>query len=245
MLHVIIPMAGLGSRFSAVGYTLPKPLIDVAGRPMIRHVIENLKLPDMRLILIVREEHLAQYPDYFAALKADYPLDYVTVRELTEGACCTVLMAKGLIDNDTPLLMANCDQYVDASIADFVSDAQQRNLDGSILTFIEPTRDPKWSYVATDERGAVTEAREKVAISDRATVGIYYFRKGSDFVAQAERMIAANDRVNNEFYVCPVYNYQIAAGGHVGFYDVPMGALHGMGTPDDLTQFLDWLKRAA
>jgi hypothetical protein len=136
------------------------------------------------------------------------------------------------------LLIANCDQIVDFSAADFVSDAKSRKLDGSILTFHDPSRDPKWSFARVADSGLVEEVKEKVAISDVATVGLYYFATAQEFQNSASEMIMANDRVNNEFYVCPVYNYAIRSGARIGQYMIPADAMHGIGTPHDLEAFL-------
>lgn len=237
-LTLVIPMAGEGSRFAKAGYAKPKPFIDVAGQPMIARVFDNLMQPGFQPVLIARTAHLAAEPATVAALTNRYQPKIVQTDGVTQGAACTVLLAKDHFNNDTPMLMANSDQIVDFSVADFVQDAKRRGLDGSILTFREPGRNPKWSYARTDAAGMVTEVREKVAISEQATVGIYYFARGRDFAAAAEAMIAANDRHNNEFYVAPVYNYAIKAGLKVGVYDIPQAAMHGIGTPEDLQVYL-------
>ncbi len=116
--------------------------------------------------------------------------------------------------------------------------AFDRGLDGSILVFRDDDRDPKWSFAEVDAGGIVVRVAEKQPISDLATVGIYLFRRGRDFVAAAADMIANNDRVNGEFYTCPVYNYAIRAGARVGVWEIPQTAMHGLGTPDDLDAFI-------
>jgi dTDP-glucose pyrophosphorylase len=96
----------------------------------------------------------------------------------------------------------------------------------------------KWSFAKTDERGIVTEVAEKNPISDQATVGIYWFRHGAAFVRAAKRMIAADTRVNGEFYVCPVFNELIAEGGVVRTWEIERDQMHGIGTPEDLEAYL-------
>lgn len=239
MINIVIPMAGLGSRFADAGYKDPKPFIDVMGKPMIQHVIENLDMEGARFTLIARKEHTRDYGHVIDALKEKFDVQLVTIDKLTEGTACTVLYTKRLIDNDTPLLIANSDQVVDFNCSAFIKDAQDRNLDGSILTFIDEELNPKWSFARIDENGLVTEVQEKKAISKYATVGIYYFAKGSDFVNGTIDMIIRNERVNNEFYTCPVYNYLIADGKKVGIYNIETSAMHGIGTPDDLKTYID------
>lgn len=235
---VVIPMAGQGSRFADAGYDKPKPFIDVAGRTMIETVMDNLKTPGADYLLLARGEHLAREPQTVAALKATGVVDFLTVDQLTEGAACTVLLARARIDGDRPILIANCDQVIDFDCRQFVEDCARRGLDGSILVFRDADRDPKWSFARTGDDGLVIEVAEKKPISDLATVGLYYFARGRDFVSAAVDMIARNERVNNEFYVCPVYNHAIAQGLKIGVFEIGADAMHGIGTPGDLDAYL-------
>lgn len=168
-------------------------------------------------------------------------MEFVLIDKLTEGAACTVLHAHRLINNDTPLLIANSDQIVDMNIADYISDSNARNLDGSVLCFQDD--DTKWSYAKIDDNGYIVEIKEKVVISEHATVGIYYFAKGRDFVENAIDMFVRNERVNNEFYVAPVYNYAIDKGAKFGIYSIDMNQMHGTGTPEDLDKYIEFKTR--
>ena len=237
--QVVIPMAGLGSRFSQAGYDKPKPFIDVKGQAMIERVMDNLRVEGGKFVLIARQEHLDAEPAIYRALNSRADVIFSPIDRVTEGAACTVLTAREHLDPEAPLLIANCDQIVEFNCEDYVRDAEARGLDGSILVFKDPTRDPKWSFASLDSQGLVAEVKEKVAISDIATVGLYYFRRAQDFVNAAVDMIALNDRVNNEFYVCPVYNYLIKSGQKIGVYYVEPDAMHGIGTPDDLNRYLE------
>lgn len=236
-INIVIPMAGAGSRFAKAGYALPKPFIDVLGKPMICHVLENLNMPDARFILLARKEHYDNQRETVDWIKARYAAEFVLIDKLTEGAACTVLHAHRLIDNDTPLLIANSDQIVDMDIEDFISDSDRRGLDGSVLCFEDS--DPKWSFAKLDENGLITMIREKEPISENATVGIYYFHEGRDFVENAIDMLVRNERVNNEFYVAPVYNYAIEQGRRFGIYSIDKNQMHGTGTPEDLDKYIE------
>lgn len=241
-VNIVIPMAGAGSRFAKAGYKDPKPFIDVAGKTMIERVLENLYYPNARYILIARKEHLEARINLAGEIKKKCNVEFVTVDKLTEGTVCTVLHARKLINNDKPLIIANSDQIVDIDFKDFVDDCLNRKLDGSILTFLDRENNPKWSFAKTDEYGVVTEVKEKQLISNRATVGIYMWNKGSDFIDSSIDMIARNERVNNEFYTCPTYNYLIENGKKIGIYDIEFEQMHGTGTPEDLDIYLDILK---
>lgn len=237
-VHLVIPAAGEGSRFREAGYQRPKPFIDVRGRPMIDHVIENVAPVGADVHLLLRKEHLTDHEPLIDLVRDS--VDHIhSVEKLTEGTACTLLLARAAFDDDRPLLVANSDQWVDFDVDAYVQDCIDRDLDGSILVFRDIERNPKWSFARLNDHGLVVEVAEKKAISDLATVGIYLFRRGADFVRGAIDMIARNDRVNNEFYTCPVYNYLIAAGLRIGVYEVPADAMHGLGTPADLDAFLD------
>ena len=203
-------MAGLGSRFSEAGYEKPKPFIDVSGKPMIERVLENLNVENAQFILVARKEHLEQERELVNYIKREFKLLFISINQLTEGTACTVLSARKYINNQFPLLIANSDQIIDIDLKEFLDDANERDLDGSIITFYDEDKNPKWSFAELDKNDQVIRVKEKEAISNHATVGIYYFKTGTIFVDGAIDMIASNDRVNNEFYTCPVYNYVIA-----------------------------------
>lgn len=237
-LNIVIPMAGLGSRFAQAGYSKPKPFIDMWGEPMIDRVLENLAYPGARYILIARKEHVDAEPEAVARLAARHSIRIRLIDQVTEGSAATVLFARADYADDTPMLIANCDQLVDGGIAPMVDDCIARDLDGSVMVFRDEARDPKWSFVKLNEDDLVTEAREKAPISDLATVGIYMFRRGVDYREAAIEMIIRNDRVNREFYTCPVYNYLVGWGRRIGVHEIPPTAMHGIGTPEDLRRYM-------
>ncbi len=232
-------MAGRGSRFAQAGFELPKPLIDVNGQPMIARVIENLRPKfSHRFVFLTLKDHLEQF-NLETPLKnwAGTNAVCVPVATVTEGAACTVLLAREHLSRDCDLLIANSDQLIDSSCEEFVRWARAKNLDGAILVFEDS--DPKWSFAALDGQGFVREVAEKKPISNLATVGIYYFSSGAQFVKSADQMIAKNIRTNNEFYVCPVYNEMIQSGARVKTWTIGKDKMHGLGTPEDLAKYLE------
>lgn len=231
-------MAGKGSRFADAGYVFPKPLIDINGETMIEVVIRNLKpQDDHRFIFICQREHYEKY-DLHNVLKnaTNNNFEVVLLNGLTQGAACTVLAAAQYINNDDDLLIANSDQFTEFNINDFLTESRNENSDGLIMTF--KASHPKWSYARVDNSGRVLEVAEKKVISDKATVGIYYFKKGSSFVTGAQKMIHKDIRHNNEFYVCPVYNELILNGEKISICNIESEKMHGLGTPEDLNSFL-------
>lgn len=232
-LNVLIPMAGAGSRFAEVGYTFPKPLIEVNKKPMIQVVVENLGL-DAHYIFVVQKEHRSKY-NLDSLLNMITPsCDIVEADGLTDGAACTALLAKDLINNDCPLFFANSDQYVEWDPVSFMYNMQETNADGGIVCF--NSVHPKWSYAETNDLGRVIRVAEKDPISNLATVGYYYWKRGSDFVKYAEQMIQKDIRVNGEFYVCPVFNEAIKDDKHIRIFIADK--MWGLGTPEDLEYYI-------
>lgn len=240
MLNIVVPMAGLGSRFTKEGYTKPKPLIDVHDKPMIHLVIDNLRPKCVhRFIFICQEEHDETYGISDKLSKWAPHSEIILIDGVTEGAACTVLKAIHLINKDDPLMIANSDQYIDVDINNYLEHGLNENLDGLIMTMY--ANDSKWSYALLGKDKYVKKVVEKEVVSNEATVGIYNFRKGRDFVEAAEKMIALDMRVNNEFYVAPVYNMLIDNKAHIGVFNIGSvgDGMYGLGTPADLEYFLE------
>jgi len=234
--NIVIPMAGRGSRFAEQGYTDSKPFIDVNGKPMIQRVIENLGIEfdkNYMFILICLQEDFDKY-DFteFEKVIGHNSYDVVILDDVTEGAAQTILQAKDLINDDTPLMTMNSDQLVDWDIERLFEMCEQ--FDGVIPCFYGEGN--AWSYARTLDNGYVQEVAEKKQISKYATAGYYYWKKGSDFVKYAEQMIHDNSRTNGEFYVAPVYNWAIKDGKKIGIGMVD--EIYELGTPEYLEEYL-------
>ncbi|MGY5146749.1 MAG: glycosyltransferase family 2 protein [Candidatus Nitrosopumilus sp. bin_7KS] len=232
-MQIVIPMAGRGKRFAEQGFSKPKPLIEINGKPMIQLVVENLCI-DAQYTFVCQREHDQKYSveDFLHYIKPN--CNIIHLDEITDGPASTVLSAKKFINNDDELIIANSDQFVEWNSNNFVSYLRDKNADGGILTF--EAYDSKWSFAKVNELGFVTEVAEKKPISNVATVGIYYYKKGKFFVEAAEQMIRKNILINNEFYVAPVYNEMIENGKKICTYNVKK--MYGLGTPEDLDLYL-------
>lgn len=235
-LKVVIPMSGNGKRFKEAGFELPKPLISVNGKPMIKYVLDCINV-DAEIIFIVQKQHYDTYNLQYL-LESLAPECKIILEDGNSlcGAANSVLLAKEHINTDDHLFIINSDQYLDWDSSDFFNKMLTSKCDGGIITF-HKENDPKWSYVKL-ENDLITEVREKQPISNLATVGGYFYAKGSDFVQATEEMIAANDRTNNEFYVAPTYNYLINKGKKIIPYTISTGSFWGLGVPEDLDNFL-------
>jgi NDP-sugar pyrophosphorylase family protein len=224
-MNIVIPAAGLGSRFVSAGYSIPKPFIPIKGKAMIEHVVDNLVMPGDKVYIICQVEHMP----YFAATGLLHRGDVCLVPQqgqLYGAAYSVAVLAQNFIDNDEPLLIANSDQWVDYDKVHF-REAVLTN-DATIMTF--KANETKWSYARLDDSGRVVEVAEKIVISDYATVGIYGFKHGYYFVEAAMRMMAKEIKTNGWFYVCPAFNEMLDK--DIRTYDVP--GMFGMGTPEDL-----------
>ena len=233
-MNVLIPMAGAGSRFAQVGYSFPKPLIEVNGKPMIQVVLENLNI-EANYTFVVRKEHYEKYSLQYLLTLIAPNCNIVQVDELTEGSACTTMLAKEFINNDDPLLLANSDQFMEWNSNESLYAFNADGIDGGILTF--KATHPKWSYAKVGADGFVSEVAEKKPISEDATVGVYYWKKGSDYVKYTEQMIEKDIRTNGEFYICPVFNEAIADGKKIRIKEIER--MWGIGTPEDLKYFLE------
>lgn len=239
MLNIVLPIAGRGSRFVKEGYKLPKPLIPIHGIPMIELVVRNIRPSSPHTFtFIVQQEHIDLFNIDVTLNRIAPGCSIIPVSHVTQGAACTVLLAKDLINNNDSLMLVNSDQWVDINIDDYLSKMEDPKIDGLIMTMT--ANDPKWSYVGFNKEGEMNRVVEKEVISNEATVGIYNFKRGKDFVNAAEEMIGRDLKVNGEFYIAPVYNILLEKNMEFTVYNVgsERNGMYGLGIPDDLNTFL-------
>lgn len=231
-LNIVIPCAGRGNRFIEQGCKLPKLLIPIFGKPMIQWVVESINIK-ANYIFLCQKEHIEKYNLIHLLRLISPQCTIVPVDGVTEGAACTLMLAKTNIYNDNPLLIANSDQFIEWDSSHFMY-LMNNSYDGSILVF--NATETKWSYVRT-ENDYIIEVAEKKVISNLATVGVYYFKRGMDCCQAIEEMISKNIRTNGEFYIAPCYNELIAKGKKIIPY--PVKKMWGLGVPKDLEYFIN------
>lgn len=232
-LKIIIPMAGEGKSFQKVGHVFPKPLIDINGTPMIQRVVENINV-DGNFIFIVQKKHLETYSMHYLLNLIAPGCEIISVDDPGRGAVESVLRAKQLFNDDEPIVIINSDQLIAWNSNEFFYAMAADECDGGIVTF--NSTHPKWSFVRIGDDGFVTEVAEKIPISNLATAGVYYFKKGNDFIKYAEQMIDSNIRTLNEFFVCPVYNEYIRDGKKIRIF--PVKKVWSFSTPMDVNIFI-------
>jgi NDP-sugar pyrophosphorylase family protein len=233
MINVVIPLSGRGARFLSAGYTVPKPLITVAGKTLIELAVTSLDLPGQH-IFIVQKQHRDEY-HIDDVLKKIQPQSIIIETDgVTDGPACSALLAQDYINTETELVVANCDQIMEWNSLIFLNTA--RYYDGCVVTYTSTNN--KNSFARIDQRGLVTEMKEKQPISDIALVGIHYWRQGRHFVRSAQAMMAADDRYNGEFYIAPSYNYMIGPESRVGIYHLATQQYRPVGVPADLETYV-------
>ena len=235
-MNILIPMAGLGSRFKICGYEKPKPLIDVGGVPMIELSVNTLNI-EGNYIFVIREyenpENTKSLINHLEKIKPNCKI--VKTKKLTNGAAETCLLAKQYIDNEEKLIITNCDQLMSWDSKKFV---EKTNLDYDGIVVTHTSKDPKNSFVALNESGLAKELREKKPISNLALIGLHYWKRGSDFVESAESMIESNSKDAGEYYVAPTYNFLIEKGLKITNYHLEKNEYHPIGTPKDLKIYI-------
>ena len=230
-----MPVAGLGSRFTTVGITEPKPLIQVGNKPMVRWAADSIPfVDDNDFVFIVRQSQVDQYDiddrlrDIFSPSSAVVVIDY-----LTDGPACTARHAMAYVDESEPVVITDSDHYFkNDAYCDLVSNAPDE-VAGAIPVF--NSSQEGLSYSAVDDQGRITRVREKEQISNYANIGAYYFREFGDFLTALECMEDRAERVNNEYYVAPTYNELIADGKRVVARECD--TVWSLGTPQALEQF--------
>lgn len=237
-MKFVIPMAGRGNRFKIAGYTQPKMLIQSFGLTLFEWAMKSLplELAD-QIIFMCLEEHLQKYPEIVSLFKkvaADTPFEVFGIPQVTDGQMRTVLIAESLIDDEEDLVIYNIDTFfVSKTLKKRLSSAKKEALDGVLGAFT--STDSKWSFAKIGQNGYIEKTAEKQVISDIALTGLYHFSRGNDFVRAAKTALSKGLKVNNEYYVAPLYNILIAEGKK---YVVDMvDSFWCMGTPEDLQNF--------
>jgi HAD superfamily hydrolase (TIGR01509 family) len=239
LVNVLIPMAGAGSRFHQAGYSVPKPLIKVFEKTMIRTSVDTLKLKgiDCNYIFVARRYKEQEHNEALKKelLSIDPEATIVYVNELTEGSACTCLLAKDRMRKDLPLFIFNCDQVFNFSqrTVDTIYNVVNSNLNGAVITWKDTN--PKNSFCEVSENCLCYNFTEKQPVSDNALIGFHYWKKTIDFISSAEKMIEQKLKFNNEYYIAPTYNFL----DKIINIPITKDECYLIGTPADLDYYLE------
>ncbi len=232
-----MPMGGLGSRFTKAGYATPKALIEVDGKPMFIRALDSFKIVDsVQYIFVIRKEHDDQY-NLSSEISNLLPHAKIAILDHdTEGAVKTCMIAKDLINDDSPLAVADCDIYFESSeYYKQISNASSVP-DGMLLTF--SSNDPRYSYAEVDDRGRVLRTAEKVVISDNAILGGYFFKSGRLFKEVAEEFVSQPlPKGLKEYYMSHLFNMLL--GRNCKIHIASIDTMHIFGTPEELNSYLN------
>ena len=236
-LHIIMPMAGEGSRFARAGWTTPKPLIELHGVPLFRRAINSVAIEgvEMKYSFIVRQEHIDNQ-QIDRLIKEIQPDAHVfSVLKTTRGAVETCLVAESAIADDDAVVVMDCDlEFRSVRYNELVAKALSlpaEEADGGALVSFE-SDNPRYSYAEIDEEGCVLRTAEKEPISSHALCGAYFFGSGKDFKRIAHQLLDDGTHGKAEFYVSLLYNYLLAEGKVVRL--APMEEYYSYGTPEEL-----------
>lgn len=240
-LHIIMPMAGEGSRFAKAGWTTPKPLIELRGVPLFQRAIGSVALPgvEMKYSFIVRQEHIDK--QHIDSLIQDILPEarIFSVLKTTRGAVETCLVAEAAIDDDDAVVVMDCDlEFRSVGYNQLVSKALSLpadEADGGALVSFE-SDNLRYSYALVDDDGRVLRTAEKEPISNHALCGAYFFGSGKDFKRIAHQLLDDGTHGKAEFYVSLLYNYLLAEGKIVRL--ATMEEYYSYGTPEELKNYL-------
>ena len=238
-INVLIPMAGLGSRFRTNGFHNIKPLIPVNGKTFIEWSIESVDFNNLKIqyIFVILEEHKSLIENHLKKIKPDCII--ITVPSLTRGAVETALAAESIINNDIPLIITNSDQIFEWNKERYINYLINTNQEANVV--VVDANDDKFSYIELDSNGNGIRLTEKEVISNNALVGIHYWKKGSYFVSSGKELIEKNIRSKNEFYISLTYNLLIKAGIKVTSYILTDTDKYlSIGTPEQLYDYLNY-----
>lgn len=240
-LHIIMPMAGEGSRFLKEGWTTPKPLIELNGQPLFKHAISSVfdKEIPMKYSFIVRQEHIDKY-QIDKGIKSFLPeANLFSVVKTTRGAVETCLVAESVIAADDAVIIMDCDlefrsmQFIEI-IKKILNQSMEEATGGALVSF--ESNEPRYSYAALGEDGFVTRTAEKEVISNHALCGAYFFSSGKRFIQIAHQLMDEPVFSKPEYYVSLLFNYLLKDGEKVWL--APMEEYYSYGTPEELKRYL-------
>lgn len=236
-INILIPMSGAGSRFAKAGFTEPKPLIQTQGKTLVEWSLASFDFlvgkPNVQLIFVISAAHEAEY--HMTERLQSFFGDHIKVlieQPPLRGQATSCLVAAPFINNYNQLIIYNCDTYTTGN-EKLLELIQKERPDGVLACF--EASDPRYSFARLDEFGYVDMTKEKEVISSHASSGLYYFRRGSDFVRAVEGMIARGATAKGEYYVAPCYNELLQSGKKIMIYDVDENWV--LGTPEELAHF--------
>jgi len=238
MINILIPLGGTSPFFDPTLYPFPKPLIEVAQKPMIQIVIDQftrLKKEHKFVFVVPVSDCQKFYLDDTLSLLTNGNCKIIRRPDETAGAACSALLAIEEINNDSELIISNGDQFVEMDMNKMLDQFNKNKADAGVPTF--DSVHPKWSYVRMNKEGWVAETAEKRPISRRAIAGTYWFKQGRDFVDSAMDSIRKDSSVNGAYYIAPCLNELILKGKRVVAESIAPGRYYSFYSPQKIEEF--------
>lgn len=239
-MNIVIPMAGLGSRFIKAGIKIPKPLIEVNGITMIEHAVKSLNIKG-NYFFITRKYVNSDYNLKLEQIFNNLGISFTEIRLDYDqnGAADAALAAKEYIDNDEPLIITNCDQILQWDSNKFLSSVQSSNVDGAVVLYKSNSNKDSFAKIVD---GKIIKIVEKDPISDDALIGVHYWKRGKDFVTSANMSLMDHAWNTKESYVSETYNHLINEGLYIKPYTIPNNEYICLGTPEHVDEYLGKVK---
>lgn len=242
-VKIIIPSGGVGKRFHNTEFVDLKPFIKYNNKTIFEHILDSLSSNkyEVQFFIIIQEQFKNKYISDIKKIESNYNCKFKYVNLLTEGTTCTSLFLYDELDSNDFVILMNCDQLIDISLDEYIDQHLKNDADGSLLCFIgnEPN---KWSFVI-EENNLVKKVVAKDSVSNIVVCGWYAWTKAKNFIKYAIQQIINLDKVNNEYYLCPVYNYAIKDNKKIIAIKIKKSKMHGLGTPEDLRDYLSLIKK--
>lgn len=243
MLTIAVPMAGNSFFFPEADHKFPKMFIEINGRPMIQLVLENLiKIQgDIRFLFIINESDAKKYHlDNVLRMLTDNNCDIVMQRSSTKGAVCSLLLGAKYLNHDNPILITNVDQIIDHNLNNILSHFNAIDADGGVACF--DSVHPQWSYARVIGNDMLVETAEKSPISRNAIAGLYYFRRGRDFIDSAMKTIEKDRSLDGVFYTSLTFNEMILQNKQLFAYRIAPDEYHSFYSPNKIAEYEKQIK---
>jgi NDP-sugar pyrophosphorylase family protein len=245
-MNILFPIAGRGSRFKLEYDELPKPLVLVKGKTLLEHSVESLKINGHFIFIFLKYENKHYNYKIRSLIEKLKPgSKIIMISKITRGAAETCLYAKDYIDNEDPLLITNCDQYLNWNPNKLYDIIKTEDPDACVSLYdhedIEVGKPGKYAYVSLDDQGKAIKFNEKFAISKNALNGIHYWKRGRDFISSVKKMIEDKVVVNNEYYISPSFNYMIKEGKNILTFKMEKKEYLSLGSPEEIQKNLKFL----
>jgi dTDP-glucose pyrophosphorylase len=235
MINILIPLAGNNKFEHDSEYIYPKPLLEIRGKTILEHVIDNFAEieKEKHYIFVLTSQDCKQYNLDSTIRLLVKNCEIIKLDNITEGTLCTALMAIDCINNSTPLIISNADQIFQESLADLI--VHFENYDAGVPVF--ESVHPRWSYVRVNKNNEIIQTAEKKPISKNAIAGLFYFKHGKEFIESAMDVIKKDTRREDKFYISSTLNEMVLKNKKILAHKIDKNKYYSFYTPQKIKDF--------